>query len=87
MKLYSSIKTIITPYIRIISNQEFQETVLLIIRYNIEPIVLILINVTISVISINLKDAPWKREMTLHEVCKIRKAFFCTNVFFAPHKY
>ena len=52
----------ITPYIRIILNQEFQETVLLIIRYNIEPIVLILINVTISVISINLKDAPWKRD-------------------------
>ena len=59
MKLYSSIKTIITRYIL---NQEFQETVLLIIRYNIEPIVLILINVTISVISINLKDAPWKRD-------------------------
>ena len=55
-------KTIITLYMRIISYQEFQETVLLSIRYNIEQIVLILINVTISVISINLKDAPWKRD-------------------------
>ena len=47
---------------RIILNQEFQETVLPSIRYNIEQLVLILINVTISVISINLKDAPWKRD-------------------------